>query len=50
MGSGHRIIFDIDEDKFFGKNRLNYGNSHRFPCLHESFNNRPYNYNIIFRI
>ena len=45
-GSEHRIILDSDEDKFFGKNRLSYGHSHRFPCLHESYNNRPYSMNV----
>ena len=34
------------ENKFFGKDRLKYGHDHRFPCLYNSFNNRPYSMNI----
>ena len=42
----HRIILDSDEEKFFGKGRLKYGHDHRFPCLHSSFNKRPYSMNV----
>ena len=45
-GTEHRIILDSDENKFFGKDRLKYGHDHRFPCLYNSFNNRPYSMNI----
>ena len=45
-GTEHRIILDSDEGKFFGKNRLQYGHEHRFPNLHERFNNRPYSMNV----
>ena len=45
-GTEHRIILDSDEGKFFGKDRLKYGHDHRFPCLYNSFNNRPYSMNI----
>ena len=45
-GSEHRIILDSDEGKFFGKDRLQYGHEHRFPILHEKFNNRPYCMNV----
>ena len=45
-GTEHRIILDSDEGKFFGKDRLQYGHEHRFPILHEKFNNRPYCMNV----
>ena len=41
--SQHRIILDSDEKIFFGKERLNYGHGHRFPCHKVPFNKRPYN-------
>ena len=42
----HKIILDSDEDKFFGKNRLQHGHENRFPILYNSFNNRPYSMNV----
>ena len=45
-GTEHRIILDSDDDIFFGKKRLQYGHDHRFPNLHENFNNRPYCMNV----
>ena len=45
-GTEHRIILDSDEEKFFGKGRLKYGHEHRFPCLHNAYNNRPYSMNV----
>ena len=30
----------------FWKDRLQYGHDHRFPCLHEKYNNRPYCMNV----
>ena len=46
METDHKIILDSDEDKFFGKNRLQHGHENRFPILYNSFNNRPYSMNV----
>ena len=39
--TNHRIVIDSDESRFMGWNRLEWGHTNVYPCIHEPWMNRP---------